>query len=911
MGHDKGLSRYDGNSFTHYTATSQQGKSISNLIEYNNSIWCQDFSGNFYYTQQDSLIKENNFKSKGTYTTGGIINNQLLAVVNYDSIRVYNAATKTQAAYFVNGGRMPGVLHTGQQACFIIGNKLLQFNGTTVTAVNNINGTVPNLFFLSEIKSSIYGFTSSSYPYIYRINNSSVEPVPVLKPGLVIHDVNVIDDEIWVSTSSGAYCFDAAFNPLYNGHCFFAEHSMSKIIKDKENNYWFGTLNKGVLVVPDINTKIFRYGNENITALSGYKNPDEVLAGTSSNLIFSFNSRTDKINTIISNETKGEIFSLYYDADYNSIVSCANKFSIYKNEQKIQEEPIAGKTVCALNNNVYAVAYASGVLFLSRPGNNISLPSYFPVTNDAVTKRTILIQGYRGRCVLYDTASQILYTGTAAGLQYFSPKGNGFILFNNKHIYASALAMVNNNLYAATFTDGLVKVQNNIATSVNSTQPAVLNTIYKLVAQKNYLWLTGDEQIQRLNTLDNSITTYTTADGMPTAEIKDIVVQAGKVFVATADGLVVFAENKNSSNNIKPGLLLNRFLVNNKLLPLTDNLQLTSTQNNIQIDFSVLAFKGNAAAVVEYRINKGSWQRLAKNSRSLQLASLSPGKYTIEINAFNEDGVAADKPVSMQFTIAAPFYKQRWFIIAIAALILGAMYIYFRQRLQHEKKNNELLAQKMELEQELHQSMLASIKSQMNPHFLFNALNTIQSYIYTNEKENASQYLGKFSELTRMILDMSNKEKVTLADEIKALHLYLELEQLRFEEKLQYSMTVDKDLSTETFLIPSMLVQPYVENAIKHGLMHQKNKWQLHISFTKKENAVEICIDDNGVGRRASEAINRQKIKKHQSFASNANQKRLAILNKGLKQAIALQIIDKEDAYGHAAGTTVILNIPA
>jgi LytS/YehU family sensor histidine kinase len=226
-----------------------------------------------------------------------------------------------------------------------------------------------------------------------------------------------------------------------------------------------------------------------------------------------------------------------------------------------------------------------------------------------------------------------------------------------------------------------------------------------------------------------------------------------------------------------------------------------------------------------------------------------------------------------------------------------------------EQKQNDLLAQKIELEQELHQSMLSSIKSQMNPHFLFNALNTIQSYIYTNEKENASLYLGKFSELTRTILDMSNKPKVTLAEEIKALQLYVELEELRFENKLICNFNIDKSISTETVYIPSMLIQPYVENAIKHGLMHQRNQWLLSISFVQHQNALEVTIDDNGVGRKASAAINQQKNRKYQSFATGANQKRLDILNKGLKQSIAIQTIDKVDASGQALGTTIILSI--
>ena len=301
---------------------------------------------------------------------------------------------------------------------------------------------------------------------------------------------------------------------------------------------------------------------------------------------------------------------------------------------------------------------------------------------------------------------------------------------------------------------------------------------------------------------------------------------------------------------------------------------------------------------------------MPKGIRNLQLASLAPGKYNIEIKATNEDGINAEKNIFVAFTIALPFYKQSWFYALIAGFILLGMYIYFQVKLRNEKYNTELLEQKMKLEKELQQSLLSSIKSQMNPHFLFNALNTIQSYIYTNEKESASLYLGKFSELTRTILDMSNKEKVNLAEEINALQLYVELEKLRFEDKLSYTFDIDKNISTETTTIPSMLIQPYVENAIKHGLMHQKSQWKLLIGFKLKGTNIEVTIDDNGVGRLASEAINKQRNKTHKSFATDANEKRLDILNKGLSENISLTFIDKKDENGFASGTTVILNIP-
>jgi LytS/YehU family sensor histidine kinase len=161
-----------------------------------------------------------------------------------------------------------------------------------------------------------------------------------------------------------------------------------------------------------------------------------------------------------------------------------------------------------------------------------------------------------------------------------------------------------------------------------------------------------------------------------------------------------------------------------------------------------------------------------------------------------------------------------------------------------------------------------------------------------------------------MILDMSTKDMVPLSEEIRALTLYLELEQLRFDDKLMYEFVVDTSISTETTYIHSMLIQPYVENAIKHGLLHKKDNWKLLLKFSKKGNAIEITVDDNGIGRQKSEELNKLKLRRHQSFATNANQTRLEILNKGLKNSIALHIVDKVDDRGQPAGTTVVLTIP-
>jgi LytS/YehU family sensor histidine kinase len=205
--------------------------------------------------------------------------------------------------------------------------------------------------------------------------------------------------------------------------------------------------------------------------------------------------------------------------------------------------------------------------------------------------------------------------------------------------------------------------------------------------------------------------------------------------------------------------------------------------------------------------------------------------------------------------------------------------------------------------------VLKTIKAQMNPHFFYNALNTIQAYIFTNDKTKANSYLAKFSKLTRVILEQSEKETISLGDEIESLTLYLELEKMRFKEGFEYNIEHKTDTHKDSIEFPPMLIQPYVENAIKHGLLHKESDRTLFILFEEIKNHLVITIDDNGIGRKRSEELNKIKNDKYQSFSTQANEKRLEILNR-TNDKIAVKIIDKLDANQQSLGTKVILTIP-
>lgn len=906
IAHDKGLSRFDGKQIIEFKNNSEQSKSLSNLLEINDAIYCQDFNGNYYKTLQTKELEKIKFNTNGPYSSIGHINNKLISI-KYDSLKTFDLATKKEISIALAISKNSGSFFEKNEVYFLRNNEILSTNNQSLKEIIKFGTTSNNFNFLIKSQNNFFAITRNSFPYIHLLKQNNIQILPYLSKGILVQDVCLINNEIWVCTSTGAYCFDENFAPKHNGQTFFSNNSISKVIQDQEGNYWFSTLNNGILIVPNINSKLFSYNNESFTAIS--KNGSKILLGTNSNSIINFDYTTKKFEPLLKLPNNHEILSINVDSN-NKVFVSSNQLSVIQNNNTLSYQ-IAAKSVTQVNNNLFAFAYASDVGIINAKSSLSvkEIPNWLITTNGLIDKNIYKLNIQKGRCrdVLYHSNTHTLYVATANGLFFYSAKSNGEIKFNNQSIYATQLTSYNNIIYAGTFKQGIISIdENKKAQSI----PITNNAIYKIHNYSNNIFLVSDDGLIQYNTLTNKKTIFTNADGLPKAEIKDILFHNNSLYLATSLGIVNLDIHTKKTNNVPPNIFINDLLVNGEKVDWKNNPSLAPNKNNVAIHFSVLSFKSTDGVLVKYKINNESWQTVEFNSSIINLPSLSSGNYNIQIKAINEDGIETTLPSTITFTIETPLYKRLWFISLITLLACLIVYIYFKRQLQHQKLQASLLSQKIELEKELQQSMLASIKSQMNPHFLFNALNTIQSYIYTNEKENASEYLGKFSELTRMILDMSNKSSISIATEIKALQLYLNLEKQRFEEKLNYQFYCDKNINQETNYIPSMLIQPYIENAIKHGLLHSKKPWQLSINFNLADAGVSVTIDDNGIGRLRSDELNKQKSLKHQSFSTSANKKRLEILNQGFKNQISVEIIDKKDDYGNALGTKVILSIP-
>jgi LytS/YehU family sensor histidine kinase len=261
---------------------------------------------------------------------------------------------------------------------------------------------------------------------------------------------------------------------------------------------------------------------------------------------------------------------------------------------------------------------------------------------------------------------------------------------------------------------------------------------------------------------------------------------------------------------------------------------------------------------------------------------------------------------SDEYELFITFFKVFWFLAPAAFLLILFTVLLFRHRLYRFTKRER---DKSLLQKQLVQSEMKALRSQMNPHFIFNAINSIQHYVLTNEKDLANRYLVKFSRLMRNILDLSKEELITLRDELETVRLYLEIESMRFTNAFSFGISCAPEiLQDDRILLPPLLIQPFVENAIWHGLLLKNGEKRLSIDIVRDREFTVITVDDNGIGRKNAGMYKKDEFNRR-SLGMEITQSRLDALRKSHKVSISYKVIDKAGRDGQAEGTTVIIKI--
>ncbi len=415
--------------------------------------------------------------------------------------------------------------------------------------------------------------------------------------------------------------------------------------------------------------------------------------------------------------------------------------------------------------------------------------------------------------------------------------------------------------------------------------PIVNDILY----EKDKLWIATQEGVKtyfvKNDTLKfaNMLRHY---DGLPSDQIIDVEMQNGKLFSAAYSGISVTDTISPSKKSIHQ-IYFKKIIYNNKNIP--SNHQVKFKKNEaLHVSFGVIDFSGQEHNRYFYRLMplQEKWKEIP--NKSITLGNIGPGEYNFEIKVINPYGQSLEN--TYRFQITPLWWQTAWAKGGFFFLFLSSLFIiiYSVRRYEIRKNVKEIEHQKQLAEFELH-----ALRSQMNPHFVFNSLNAIQYYISDENYDKSESYLVKFSRLIRMIFDFTRKKTLPLKDEIKLLKSYLTLEKMRFGDKLTFEFKIDPALQVETTHIPTMLLQPIVENAVNHGIFHKKSPGKIVLEFKKTgPQSMEITISDDGVGIKKAEEIKKKSLRKHLSKATEILKERIKLLNVSGKWKVDYKIED-------------------
>lgn len=445
------------------------------------------------------------------------------------------------------------------------------------------------------------------------------------------------------------------------------------------------------------------------------------------------------------------------------------------------------------------------------------------------------------------------------------------------------------------------------------------NVIYGILEDnRGNLWMSTNWGISMFDKANESFINYDVTDGIQSNEFNAgafLRSASGEMFFGGMKGFNVFRPEEIVLNPGKPRIVITSFKKFNKSQPGQlldgDTLILSYHENFFSFEFSSLDYVNAMRSKYAYKLenyNK-NWTYVDGRRHYAEYTNVSPGRYVFRVIGANSNGIWNMEGVSLTIIVKAPWYKTILFRIALILLIVFLIWLVIYSRVRHIRRKHDMEKKVLKIEKQLFEIQQKALRLQMNPHFIFNSLNSIQSFILSKDIDLAVNYLSRFSQLMRLILSNSQEAIIPLNDEIRAVTHYIEIEMLRFDNKFGYQIQVDDEIDEEFTGIPPMIIQPYVENSIIHGLVHKKGRGMIKITIAKQKKLLLCTITDDGIGREKAMEIKRDSGLDTKSRGMMITKERLEILNSGRSDKFNVKVTDLKDHNGKPAGTKVELLI--
>jgi ligand-binding sensor domain-containing protein/two-component sensor histidine kinase len=902
FGTDAGLCRYDGHEFKTYTP--QQGLSDNEVFQLmedsQKRIWCLTFNGKICFYKNGIF-----YNAKSDTTLKNLEANEIYCGIFEDKQkRIWLGAT-TKGIYVTKpNGHVDHVsLPSGNTALFHIWESDDEILGLSVFGIYHFNKDNPHIFHFEKIEGLHLNSDASRKPYVDTLSRTLY--YPGVNKGILLIDyqkntfkkvldetpiigLKFIDNNTkWVYHPTGAFLWEGENKMPIESE--LKGSVIAHITKDLEGGFWIASLNNGVFYIPSLNIKHLKNGN-----------------GMS----------TLDIRRVVQKQN-GDILAFEEKGEY-SIIS-KKDYSITHHPSILPQGNVRLDEIEITDDTIWIVGKAAGLIKMY----DHKIESYFhqgTIKSIHVGKSKIsLAAGYKGlvqlprtqfharnkkeldrlepqpivyeiRCFsLHVLPDETVLMGTSSGLCAF--RNGALENLSSRHPYlqkritnikqgtdgtiwiivdATAVVALNAKLEFLDVIDA--------STGINK---ETCNRLY--IDYNNEAWIVTNHSVYHADLIDQKVKLRTIFT-LETETINDIVADEKNVWLATSGGILTLPRTFKYQREIHPHFT--EIYINTKRIdPSRDRLIVSHNQNNFRIRFTSISFN-TKNILYRYKTTLDQTNWTVTESNDLEFSSLSPGNYCFQIQVKGSNENWSKHAAAFNLTIEKPLWQRWWFIVFTIVIIMGLLIITIRSIYRANYK-------KVLLNDRLIESELKALVAQMNPHFIFNTLNTIQKFFITYDTKTANKLLSRFSSLMRMLLDNTSKSFISIEDEVAFLRNYLEIEKMRFNQNFEYEIIVDQTIDPSAVQIPSMTIQPFVENAIIHGIMPKKDMGKINLTFQSRGEHTHIIIEDNGVGRE-----HEHKKRTHIPKGINLIRERLDILSIKNKKSYRIEIVDLQNPTG-------------
>ncbi|MEO8794000.1 MAG: two-component regulator propeller domain-containing protein [Daejeonella sp.] len=916
-----GVNRFDGKTFE--TFTTDNGLADNEVLQLfedsKGRIWFLNFNGKLGYYYNGTFHKpENDALLEKTITKASIINcfedssktlwfstnQQQIISIKGNEVRFYTRPNEILdiSNSFIFEDTKHQIIAVNHKGFYKIGSKMISQEPAEFLPIffqsNTFNKKTGKLRFIA--KEGLVEYLNGKLTLLRKI--------PEELTLQVVNSFLLYKNELWLSSGNGGVYIINKSGKI-SGH-LLKDKTVSHFLLDKDENIWVSSLGGGLTILPKNTGNVIQYTQK---------------TGLPENAIWSVTK--DKYGKI----WLGSITGLITFIDSNNIFT--RDFNIYHHPFN----PIKKLNVDKARNSVwFASSYSLGEINMDNPsgevrylkeksGLDFSMKSFSLGSNNQIAfslASGVYILKDKSKPLVFDTRAnnqdQVFFADRSFKIFYDSKDRlwfsniNGLFRYDNGKVdtmskYSNLLSkrvtdiieLPDGKMVIGTYGYGVIVMDNaHHIRSISIRDGLNSNICRKLVYDGHYIWLTTFSGVDKFDYHDvkNTIRTYKIKEGLTSDEVLDIYIDENKIYLGTNGGLTIFPRNITAINYSPPPFYFTSFQVNGKKIKINSGHIFNYDQNNITVKFTSINFT-QADEAYQYRLkNDAPW--IETTNTNIDFGSLEPGKYNLAVRAKLQNsnwGI----PKYLGFEIVPAYWQTWWFLAIIFFLIslaiIGLVYMYFVRQRKLETEKINVQSKILALEQKALQAM-------MNPHFVFNIMNSIQYFINTEDAARANEVLTGFAKLIRKNLEICTKTYISLDEELIYLKLYLSLEKLRFGDKMTYDILVDESIDTEETQIPTMLLQPFIENAIWHGIMPQKDGGHITIEIKDKDTELLVLIVDDGQGIQNSKKL---KTSDHVSLGMQITQDRVNLLNLNSDENISISTNQTGDF-----GTKVTIKIP-